>query len=266
MKRTIRVTFITLITFAIYFILDDLYFNDIRKWLNEILNQKGISHIIAYIISGIPIYIGVLILHRKKIFFKSLGLDKSIIEGFIFSFICTLPMFIGFAVFLDFNTNISLNVILINIIAASFFEELFYRGFLFGQIFRFSRMGFILSVIVGAILFGLIHLSQGKDPGEWIGIFLITFLGGILFAWIYSEWKYNLWIPIFIHMLMNLSFELFSAGENALGGIYLNIFRTISIILIIVLTVIYKKRKKIRLEINNRTFWLKNKNWLQQQI
>ena len=132
-----------------------------------------------------------------------------------------------------------------------------FRGFLFGQLFKKTKLGFVPSVFFGALFFGLIHLYQSTELAELVGIFLITFLGGILFSWAYAEWNYNIWVPIFIHMLMNLSFELFSAGENALGGIYINIFRTMSIILIIAITVIYKKRKKIRLEINKNTIWIK---------
>jgi membrane protease YdiL (CAAX protease family) len=153
---------------------------------------------------------------------------------------------VGFAIFLEYKPRITVNTILINVIAASFFEELYYRGFLFGQLFRYTSLGFILSVILGAVIFGLIHLYQGSALTEWIGIFLITFLGGILFAWVYVEWNFNLWVPVLLHLLMNLSFEMFSAGENALGGIYLNIFRSITLFLIIFLTIIYKRKSGIK--------------------
>ena len=152
MKKSIRVTLIVLIVFVIYFVLDDLFFNDIRKWLDEIIHQRGISHILTYVITGIPIFIGVLFLHKKNDFLNSLGLNKSILEGILFSLICTLPMFVGFAFFLDFNTKITLNVILINVIAAAIFGELYYRSFLFGQLFRYTRLGFILSVLVGSCI------------------------------------------------------------------------------------------------------------------
>lgn len=246
-----------LVIFAIYFILDDLLFYDIRKWLDESIHQRGISHLLTYLLTGTPIFIGILFLHKKNDFFNSLGLNKSILEGFIFSLICTLPMFVGFAFFLDFNTKITPNVILINVIAAAVFEELYYRSFLFGQLFRYTQFGFILSVLLGAVLFGLIHLYQGNELMEWIGVFLITFIGGILFAWVYTEWNYNLWIPIFLHLFMNIAFEIFSAGENALGGLYLNVFRSITVILIIVLTVVYKKKKKKNLIVNKQALWMK---------
>jgi len=261
MNNKLKVLLIYFISFAVYFVLDDMYFKVVRKWFYELSNQFGTSHILTYAISGIPLFLGTILMSRKTSLFDSLGLNKSIVKGFLFSLICTLPLFLGYSFVFDFNPKISLDTLLISIVSAGFFEELFFRGFLFGQLFKNTKLGFVPSVFFGALSFGLIHLYQSTELAELVGIFLITFLGGILFSWAYAEWNYNIWVPIFIHMLMNLSFELFSAGENALGGIYMNIFRIMSIILIIAITVIYKKRKKIRLEINKNTIWIKNETY-----
>jgi membrane protease YdiL (CAAX protease family) len=161
-------------------------------------------------------------------------------------------MYIGFSFIFDFNTDISINTLLISVLSAGFFEELFFRGFLFGLIFRKTKLGFIPSVFFGAVYFGLLHLYQSTELAESIGIFLITFLGGIIFAWVYTEWKFNIWIPIFLHMLMNLSWELFSVSENALGSLYSNIFRFATIGLIIGLTVALKRQNGLKLEINKK--------------
>ena len=258
MNRTSKVVLTTLLSFGIYFLIDETYFKEIRQWFYEFIDQWGISHIMAYLIVGIPIFIGTLILHKKNKFFRSLGLDKCLLlKGMVFSLLCTLPMFIGFVVLFDFNTDFSLNIFLISIIAAALFEETYFRGFLFGQIYRFTNWGFIPSVLIGAILFGLIHLYQGTDLNELTGIFLITFLGGVLYAWVYVEWNYNLWVPIFLHLFMNLSWGLFSVAENALGGTYANIFRLITIFLIIGLTVAYKIKNKLDFNINIRTLLMK---------
>jgi hypothetical protein len=56
---------------------------------------------------------------------------------------------------------------------------------------------------------------------------------------------------------MNLFWDVFNGGDNALGGLTGNIFRTITLILIITLTVIYKKRKNEPLEITKHTLWMK---------
>lgn len=260
MYKTLKIFLITITSFGLYFVLDDIYFKAVRKGLNEIIKQGGISHIIAYTIFGIPIILGSILIHNVKGFIGSLGLDKSITKGILFSLICTAPMLAGFAVVFDFNSEITINDILIKVIAAAFFEELYFRGFLFGQLFKYTRLGFLPSVIIGALLFAVIHLYQSTDLMTLVGIFLTTLLGAILFAWAYAEWNYNLWIPVFLHLFMNLFWLMFSAGENALGGIYANVFRILSLVLIILLTVLYKRKKGYALEVNKKTIWMKNEN------
>src|SRR5690606_32665538 len=163
---------------------------------------------------------------------------------------------IGYAIVFDISTELSVNTILIGVIAAGFFEELFFRGFLFGQLFRNTTLGFLPSVLFGALFFGSLHLYQSTDVMELTGIFLITFLGGILFAWVYAEWNYSLWVPIFLHMLMNFAWELFSVSSNALGDVYANVFRVLTIALIIILTILYKKGKKMPLAIDKNNLWI----------
>lgn len=51
--------------------------------------------------------------------------------------------------------------------------------------------------------------------------------------------------------------KLFSVSDNAFGGIYSNVFRVITLALIIILTIVYKKRNGIKLEINKHTIWMK---------
>ena len=257
MSKTVKILLITILSFGIYFVLDDLFFNVLRKWLNAIINQFGISHILTYSISGIPLILGAIFIHGLRGFIGSLGLNKSIIKGIIFSLICTLPMLIGFAVVFEFNSEITINEVLVSGIAAAFFEELYFRGFLFGQIYRYTKIGFLPSIVIGALLFAWLHLYQSQELATLVGIFLTTFLGAVLFAWVYVEWNYNIWVPIFLHLFMNFFWMLFSAGENALGGIYANIFRILTIVLIIVLTIIYKRNQGIRLEVNKSTIWKK---------
>jgi len=260
MNKSTKALLIIVISFAIYFVLDDIFFKEIRKWFFDLTNQLGISHILSYLITGIPLFIGTLLIGKRMDFFQNLGLDKSIIKGFLFALACTFPMYIGFSVIFEFNPNIKINTILIGVISAGFFEELYYRGFLFGLPFRKTKLGFILSVFFGALYFGLLHLYQSTEFSELLGIFLITFLGGILFAWVYSEWNFNIWVPVFLHMLMNLAWELFSVSDNALGGIYSNVFRFLTIALVIILTVLYKKRNGIKLTVNKKTLLLQKEN------
>ncbi|WP_373073676.1 lysostaphin resistance A-like protein [Zeaxanthinibacter enoshimensis] len=265
MDRSRKVIFLTLLTFALYFVLDMLYFREVRTWLNEGIGQFGISHNLAYLLSGIPLFAGLLLLHPGKKFFSALGLNRPFLTGAVFALACTLPMYIGYAVFFKINPELSWNDILVGVLAAAFFEELYFRGFLFGQLYRYTRLGFILSVFLGALVFGLLHLYQSTDPMESLMIFLITFLGGILFAWIFVEWGYNIWVPICLHLFMNLAWELFDISENAMGNTYANIFRLFTVLLVIILTLVYKRKKRIPLEIGRKTVWLKPGNWYIQK-
>lgn len=252
MKKTLKIVIITAISFLIYNFVQETFFTKIGTWINGFIKNKGISHILTYSIVGLPLFLGVFLL-QKKSFIESLGLNKSIPRGFIFSLICTLPMLIGYAFIFNFNKKITSNDILIGAVSAAFFEELYFRAILFGQIYRYTKLGFIPAVLGGAILFATAHLYQSQELETLIGIFITTFLGAVLFAWAYVEWKNNLWIPIFLHLFMNLFWLLFSAGENALGTFYPNIFRAITISLIIILTIIYKKKKGEKLEVNKNT-------------
>ncbi|MFC4721006.1 CPBP family intramembrane glutamic endopeptidase [Geojedonia litorea] len=259
MKTSLKITLITLCTFGFYFILDELYFKVLRKWFIELTNHFGLSHTITYLISGIPIFLGTYLINRKTSIIESLGLRGSFIKGLLFSFICTLPIFIGFSLVFEMNHELSMHTLLVTVVSAGLFEELYFRGFLFGQLFKYTRLGFIPSVFLGALFFGLIHLYQSTDLTELILIFLITFLGGILFAWAYAEWHFNIWIPVFLHLLMNFAWELFSVSDTAIGDKYSNIFRFISIGLIIALTILYKRSRGMTLAISKKTLWIKPK-------
>lgn len=253
MKNQARVIAVTLLAFGVYFLLDELYFGVVRNWINGVISQLGISHLAAYLIFGIPIYLGTLLLHRFKGFFEGLGLNKPLLPGILAPLFFTLPMFIGFALAFDFNTDITLNKVLIMVVGAAFFEELFFRGFLFGQIYRYTRLGFILSVLLGALLFAAAHLYQSQDFPTLVGIFATTFLGAVFFAWLYAEWNLNIWIPVFLHLFMNLSWLMFSVSDNAFGGVYANVFRVLTIAMAIGFTIVYKRKKGLELDVNKRT-------------
>ena len=86
-----------------------------------------------------------------------------------------------------------------------------------------------------------------------MGVFAITFAGAVWFAWLFIEWKENLWLPIFMHFFMNLYWHLFSTENSALGGLMLNLPRIITIALSIYLT-IKIVRKTGQLKINKTNF------------
>ena len=106
-----------------------------------------------------------------------------------------------------------------------FREEVFYRAFLFGQLFRRARWGFIPAVAVNAGLFGISHLYQAKDVGDSLAVFGITFAGAVWFA-----------------------------SDTAIGGLLLNLPRVLTIALSVIFTIrmIRKRNKRF---INRGMLW-----------
>ena len=261
MNKTTKVLISTIIAFGVYFMLHNLFFKQLINILNDIFQVYTLSYIIAYLLIGIPIFVAIPIIHQPKDFFQSIGLSKNICTGLLFSLLCTLPMLIGYSLVFKFNFEISLKQIIVGALAAAFFEEVYFRGYFFGQIFRFTRFGFMLSLIIPSLIFASAHLYQSQEISTVIGIFTTTFLGSALFGWTYIEWNNNLWVPIFLHLFMNLLWMLFSAGDNAFGGFYSNIFRFSTIAIVVIGTIVYKKQKGYALTINKNTIWMKNNQW-----
>lgn len=221
--------------------------------IDTLLHYRIISYFFTYVLIGIPIFMGIGIIHNSKKIYDYLGFNESIIQGFLFSFLFTLPMYLGGIIFFPLNREITVTELIKITVFAGLFEELYFRGFLFGQLYRYTRIGFIPAIFFGALLFGGGHLYQSHELSTSLGIFITTFMGAVFFAWLYVEWNYNLWLIIFIHFFMNLSWAIFVVSDNALGGYVSNIFRGLTIAVAIIATIIYKRRTGKSLEINKRT-------------
>jgi CAAX protease family protein len=167
-----------------------------------------------------------------------LGLNGNIWFGYSRAFLFTLPMLIGYAIIAGLNYDATFFDIFFWSFFSPFTEELIFRGFLFGLLFRFFKIGFFPTLILSSFLFAFGHVHQVEDIISIIQIFAVTFFGGLIFGWLYIEWNYNLWFAIGIHTFMNLNWSLFAIEEsNAIGGWGANIFRFMAIALIIFLTI-----------------------------
>lgn len=167
----------------------------------------------------------------------TLGLDKSVLKGLGFAAIAVAPMFVGYAIIGQFNPDLNGFQLLRGTMFAGFFEEWLFRGFLFGILFRKLGWGFIPAGILGALFFGIAHIYQGSSLAHSAGIASVTAIGALWFAWLFIEWEENLWVPVFLHALMNLSWVLFDISDNALGDGYANVFRIITIAATVILTI-----------------------------
>lgn len=221
-----------------------IYANSILGMFVDIsISSIQLNLLVFYAYWVIPVVITLAWLYGFKNILKELGLNKGFLWGILFAGVSVLPMFISSAFIGKINNDIIIINLLHKTLFAGFFEEILFRGFLFGILFRKLKWGFIPASILGAIVFGLAHLYQGNSTLECIGIFLTTFVGAAWFSWLFIEWKNNLWIPIFLHIFMNLSWVLFDVGENAMGDTYTNVFRAISIAITVVATIIFNKKK-----------------------
>ena len=169
--------------------------------------------------------------------------DKRFCQSIGIGFLFTLPMFIVNAICgeLDFTwTAIGISLM------AGVCEEIYFRGYFFGQLFRNCRWGFLPASLITSLLFGLLHLYQGHDLISSLHAVLVTGLGGILYSWMYVEWNYRLWIPISLHTFMDVAWMILPVGEEgygAAGNIATNVGRAITIILAIGATIYFKRKR-----------------------
>ena len=202
----------------------------------------------------VPAVIILLIFHKPSQLGEELGLNKNAGKAFFYAFLFTMPMLIGYMLPGNYDEHHSVWRNLLSAFKDGFREEVFYRAFLFGQLFRRARWGFIPAVAVNAGLFGISHLCQAKDVGDSLAVFGITFAGAVWFAWLFIEWNDNLWLPVSMHFLMNFYWDLFNVSDTAIGGLMLNLPRVLTIALSVIFTIrmIRKRNKRF---INRGVLW-----------
>ena len=115
-------------------------------------------------------------------------------------------------------------------------EEILYRGFLFGLIYRVVGWGFVPTALLCAAVFATGHLYQSRDPLEMAMIVGVTVVAGVWWAWLYVRWGFDLWVPIGFHVLMNGWFVVFDVGDRAAGTVLSVGVRLAVVILSVVLT------------------------------
>lgn len=122
-------------------------------------------------------------------------------------------------------------------------EEILFRGFLFGFLYRFAGWGFLPAALLSSLVFGVEHLYQGSDPLEALGIALLTGIGGLWWSWLLVEWRWNLWVPIAFHVLLNGYWSAFDVADNAFGGLTAVAVRLACIAISVVATIAIARRR-----------------------
>lgn len=193
----------------------------------------------------LAVWILTIVVIKPKELFSFLGLSSNILKGFGIALLCVLPLYLIFPLFGELNTKLTFSELYDRAILTGFKEELVFRAFMFGLLFRYAKTGFFWAVILPALYFGSVHLYQGHDVLSALAAFGVTFIGALYFSWMYVEWNFNIWIPVGLHILMNGAWHIFmmEGTEVAAGGLISNIARLISIALAIGITVYYHHKK-----------------------
>ncbi|WP_336962720.1 CPBP family intramembrane glutamic endopeptidase [Chryseobacterium contaminans] len=258
MSKNFRFFSIFILGFILYYLFDLYYFKSILSFIKELFHSKAIAHALTYSITLVPIILTLKILFPKKNILDLLSLNQSFIKGLTLAFIGTLPMLIGYILHFKPVNKFNFETLFINTISSAFFEELIFRVFLIGTLYRFTRLGFLSSILFGSLLFAQVHLYQSQNIIELFEIFAITFLGSVFFTWVYFELDFNIWIAVFLHFFMNLYWEVFNVSENVSGNLYGNLYKFSSIILIIIIVIYLKKKKKSLFQITWRNLFIKS--------
>ena len=72
MKQTVKITLITIIAFALYYFSSKFYFKNIYDYLCNFISIKIISYLLTYLITGMPLFIGLFLIHKPNLCIRNL--------------------------------------------------------------------------------------------------------------------------------------------------------------------------------------------------
>ena len=230
--------YIQLIPLLLLIVIERFFREEIDLFLNFVsISNKGVYSFNSntdYQVYRIAWYVCVVLIGYLiyRLPLKTLGLKKQFFKPLLFTFLSCLPILVGNLIFNgSYFQSEKIGDSLFSSIVSAMGEEIYFRAFIFVVLFDRFKWHFVPATLISGFLFGIGHLYQSKDYWDSICIFLITFGGNAWFSWLFVITKRNLWLPIGMHFFMNLFWDLFETENTALGGIYPNIFRIITIFL-----------------------------------
>ena len=111
------------------------YFQAIKTSLDRVTHFDLLSYFLTYLIIGGPIFIGTYLINKNINIWEDLGLIHNLFKSFGPALLFSSPMLLGGFIFFKINIDVNIQNLLAGTIVIGFIEELFFRGFLFGQIF-----------------------------------------------------------------------------------------------------------------------------------
>lgn len=158
------------------------------------------------------------------------------IKAFVLGFACSLPM-LALGLLSEFSGT-NRYEIMYGAISPGITEEIFYRALMFGVLVQCARTPMWTTAIVTGIVFGLAHVDLTPAPGQTIVGQLnlwnaLIALGGFMYAWMYYESRWNLWVVIALHIGMNLWWDMFDLTSSPLGGFGATLSRIVCVGLVV---------------------------------
>lgn len=148
-----------------------------------------------------------------------LGLARPVLPALALALVATAPLLVGLAVLARrVDPAFAPAEVVYTAGYSSFAEDLVYTGFAVQQLYRRAGWPFWVAVLGVALTFGLGHVGKGRTLLEMAGLFVFTGVGLAAFAWLFVAWGDNLWVPVAMHVLIDLWWALFGAGETAVAG------------------------------------------------
>lgn len=180
-----------------------------------------------------------------KTIFTGLCLNKPVLPGLLFGLIASVPMLTGFVFTRKTEPHLVLPVLLFLDLFSPFAEEVHVRAFGFWQLRKRMAWPFWAAVIPQAILSGLGHIEKGTSWTEIAEIFLLIFSGGVIFSWLLEKWQ-SIWFPLFLHVFMNLWWDIFTVSDTVLGGWFAFAVQQITMLLAIGITLLYQRAGRLQ--------------------
>ncbi len=196
------------------------------------LGPYGYTLIIDTLFIILPLTLLALLRRGLPAAFAELGLSANPIRPLFFGFVATAPAWIGLAATCHVATKFTAYELILLCWYLPFCEEVIFRAFAFGQLYRRAGLNFWLAALVPAVLFACGHLYQSHKLAELAGILLITGTGSVMFSYFFVRFGWNVWAPFALHAFLNTWWMVFTTNQNALGGGWSdNVFRFGSIAL-----------------------------------
>lgn len=197
----------------------------------------------------------------KEIKLKDFGLDISDLpNGLFIATLCVIPQLIGLGFYCNWDFEFSGRIIYRDLILAGFGEEFIFRAFLFGLLFYYAGWGFFSAGIFAGLFFGWGHLYQAIDFTSAVSVFLFTVGASLGFSWFYYAWK-SLWMVLFLHAFMDITWDGFNLQTNVTGNLWINLARFTTLFLTVLFS-IRKAKSNDRYDLKrNGKLWI-NKNAL----